>query len=783
MIVATKKNLKTTLEFIPFNDVWNNFIYLDNGMIVGGIKVKSINLHLMFIQEQYNKVDEYKSVLNKLDYPIKLISLDKNISLDSHIDNLNNLVNLESNKGRKKLLQEDLDYLNTLKYKERLFNKEFYFIIEEEKENERLLTQKINDLIRDFNAIGLQSEMVESEEWRDLIYMYLNPLNSVENFKNDTLSLSKPFKERIAPLGLKINERDLMVGDAWISIVSVVTYPTNVSIAWLGEIINIPNTRMTMTITPMDTMAISNTLKKSISEIRTKMINVSDYNDQILFNNQLSDLVELVNRIDREHERFSKVMINFFCYEDTKEKLERLKRQLKATLNSCGMVGETLIFEQEQAYKMCLPTMEKELEKQYGLIIPMQSIASSFPFVFQTLQDEKDSMVIGRDNMNSLVLFDLWKRTNKRNNSNAVVIGKSGYGKSTLLKKLVRGNYARGTKIIVIDPEREYKDMCLELGGSWIDCGSATSGIINPLEIKKGADNSDEDVSSGNDLSKHLQTFRTFLRYYCGVVSEYVLTEIEEILTNVYASKGITYQTDITKLESKDYPIMEDLYKAILNRINILKMNKASSRKIDELDEISSIIKRMVYGADSQLFNGISSINSDNDFIVLDINSLVDITGNICRAQFFNILSWAWNEMSRNRKERVILVVDEAHLLIDPQNPEGIDFLKRVVKRSRKYDGSIIVSSQNLIDFCAKEVERYGQVIIDNSTYMMLLGQGQKEIDAVQKMINLTEPEVQYLLTAKKGQGLFMVNKDVRLAINIHLRQEEARLFGDGGGR
>ena len=65
MIVATKKNLKTTLEFIPFNDVWNNFIYLDNGMIVGGIKVKSINLHLMFIQEQYNKIDEYKSVLNK----------------------------------------------------------------------------------------------------------------------------------------------------------------------------------------------------------------------------------------------------------------------------------------------------------------------------------------------------------------------------------------------------------------------------------------------------------------------------------------------------------------------------------------------------------------------------------------------------------------------------------------------------------------------------------------------------------------------------------------------
>lgn len=783
MTKKQKKILKTTLNFIPFEDVWNNFIYLDNGKIIGGIKIQSINLHLMFLQEQFNKIEEYKSVLNKLDYPVKLICLDKNISLDSRIDYLNNKINVEVNKGRKKLLQEDLNYLNFLKCNETFSNKEFYFLIEEEKENERLLTQKLNDLSREFSAIGLHSELIESEEWREIIYMYLNPLNSFENFKNDSLALSKSFKERIVPMGVKILDKNMLVGDAWVSVISVVTYPTNVRLGWLGEIINVPNTRLTMTLTPMDTFAISNILKKSISEVRTKMINVSDYNDQILFNNQLSDLGELVNRIDREHERFSKIMINFFCYEETKDKLERVKRQLKSTLNSCGIVGETLIFEQEQAYKMCLPTMEKSLENQYGLIIPMLSVASSFPFVFQTLQDEKNSIILGQDSMNSLVTFDLWKRTNKRNNSNAVVIGKSGYGKSTLLKKLVRGNYARGTKVIIIDPEREYRDMCLSLGGSWIDCGSATSGIINPLEIKKGADNTDEEVTSGNDLSKHLQIFRTFLRYYCGDISEFILTEIEEILIQVYSNKGINFMTDISTLESKDYPIMKDLYEAIKNRIKILKSDNVSNRKVDELDEICSIIKRMVYGADAYLFNGISTINSDNDFIVLDINSLVDISGNLFKTQFFNILSWAWNEMSRNRKERVMLVVDEAHLLIDTNNPEGIDFLKRVVKRSRKYDGSVIVSSQNLIDFCAKEIERYGQVIIDNSTYMMLLGQGQKEIDAVQKMINLTEPEVQYLLTAKKGQGLFMINQDIRLAIDIKLRQEEEMLFGQGGGR
>ena len=48
-LAKKKQNIipKTTLDFIPFEDVWNNFIYLDNGKIIGGIKVKSINCQIV----------------------------------------------------------------------------------------------------------------------------------------------------------------------------------------------------------------------------------------------------------------------------------------------------------------------------------------------------------------------------------------------------------------------------------------------------------------------------------------------------------------------------------------------------------------------------------------------------------------------------------------------------------------------------------------------------------------------------------------------------------------
>jgi type IV secretory pathway VirB4 component len=360
------------------------------------------------------------------------------------------------------------------------------------------------------------------------------------------------------------------------------------------------------------------------------------------------------------------------------------------------------------------------------------------------------------------------------------VVGKSGSGKSTFLKKLIRANYARGTKVIIIDPEREYKDFCEKVNGNWIDCGSGSSGIINPLEIRRSNDETEENRI---DVSKHFQIFRTFVKYYYHDLTEYELTKLEEILITTYKKKGINFDTDISKLKPKDYPIMEDLYNEINNELNIVKQRNNKDEMVNSLERLSAITKRMVTGADSALWNGISSITINSDFTVLDIHTLVDSDETLLRTQFFNMLSWAWNEVSKNREEQVLLVVDEAHLLIDPNNKDGIDFLKRTSKRIRKYNGSLIVSTQNMIDFTAYEIKRYGQVIVDNSAYICVMAQGNKELEALQGMMKLSNSETNFLSTASRGQALFVISQDTRIPIYIYLRDEEKELFGSGGGR
>lgn len=773
------------LDFIPFQDVWDNCVYLDNNRIVGGIKVGSINLCLLFDEEQKIKVFEFKKILNSIDYPIKILSVDRPIQLDENINILNTKIKQETNKAKVKILNEDLDYINTLNTDKEVVNREFYLLVEENSDNEKLLKQKLSDILIELNSMGLSSSIITSEEWRDILFIILNPTTPLDIFKKDATGITRSFKEKISPRGLKITERDIILGDAYMSVVTLVTYPSYVGHAWLGAVANVNHTRMCITISPMDTSEISKTLKKSISDTKSKIINVSDYNDQILLQNQMEDYVELVNRIDREHERFNKLTVNFLCYGDSKEALDKTKKELKNTLASYSLGSADLMFEQERSLKMCLPMVYTDLEKQYGLEMPILATASSFPFIYQNLQDSGDSIILGCDGLGSKVFFDLWKRTGKRNNSNAVIIGKSGSGKSTLVKKIIRGNYARGAKIIAIDPERELKEMCDLIGGTWIDCGTGISGIINPLEVRKSTDdNDDEKKLSANDLSRHFQTFRTFIKYYLQDLSAYELTKIEDALIDVYKDKNITFDTDLSKLKSEDYPIIKDLYNKLLNNLYNTKVREEPQNVIASLEKICSLLKRAIT-TDAKIFNGHSSIkvNNNSDFIVLDINSLVDSDDSILKSQFFNILTWCWNEICKNKDEQVILVCDEAHLIIDPNNRDGIDFLKKASKRIRKQNGSLILISQNLIDFCSPEIERYGQVIIDNSSYLFVMSQGQKEIEAVANMLSLSESERQFLTTASQGCGLLVVGQDTRLPIQVELRVEEQELFGTAGGK
>ena len=87
------------------------------------------------------------------------------------------------------------------------------------------------------------------------------------------------------------------------------------------------------------------------------------------------------------------------------------------------------------------------------------------------------------------MLVDFDKRTEDKTNSNILILGNSGQGKSYLMKLLLCNQREAGKSVLVLDPEHEYEDLCSNLGGTYIDMMSGEF-MINPLEPKAWSENS-----------------------------------------------------------------------------------------------------------------------------------------------------------------------------------------------------------------------------------------------------------------------------------------------------
>ena len=175
--------------------------------------------------------------------------------------------------------------------------------------------------------------------------------------------------------------------------------------------------------------------------------------------------------------------------------------------------------------------------------IHSNSVAAVFPFVYSHIHD-KGGFRIGHS-AGLPVFIDFFVRDRNRVNSNMVVIGKSGGGKSFATKMMLTNLAAENSKIFILDPENEYTALAKSLHGNWIDVGSATQGRINPFHIITAL-NDDESGEEENNVSYavHLQ----FLEEYFKQILPGIDTDSMEFLNNIWTAISTPNETLITLL-------------------------------------------------------------------------------------------------------------------------------------------------------------------------------------------------------------------------------------------
>ena len=143
-------------------------------------------------------------------------------------------------------------------------------------------------------------------------------------------------------------------------------------------------------------------------------------------------------------------------------------------------------FRQEELFLSCLPIKEnhKIIKNAARRNILTSGLLATYPFISSTIFDE-NGIFIGTNIYNdSLVFIDRYNNQ-KYKNANICIFGTSGAGKSFYTKLLILRYKLLGISQYIVDPEREYDNLCKKLKGIQIKIGPNSDTYINILEIRK----------------------------------------------------------------------------------------------------------------------------------------------------------------------------------------------------------------------------------------------------------------------------------------------------------
>ena len=456
-------------------------------------------------------------------------------------------------------------------------------------------------------------------------------------------------------------------------------------------------------------------------------------------------------QINNEDLYYLYIYIN--TYSENLKELEYLLNKIEGIIESKGMQVRRAYFRQEQAFRACLPLVEnhkflKEISKRNVLT---SGLVATYPFISSAIFDE-DGIFIGTNIYNNSLVFIDRYNTNKYKNANMCIFGTSGAGKSFYTKLLILRYRLMGIEQYIIDPEREYNNLCENLNGTLLKIGAGSNTYINIFDIREESIEDDEEGYLANKIGKLIGFFNLIF----GKINEEEKAILEEKLIELYKTKNITfddkslYKENNNKIsikpkfkESKDMPILEDFY-------NILdKDEKTKTFKIKLIPFIKGSLK---------FFNNYTNVELNNKLIVADVYELGEENLKYGMYLFTDLF---WDKIKKDRNNKKAIYLDEIWRLIGvTSNKDVASFIYKIFKTIRKYGGSGVAITQDISDIFSLDNGTYGKSILNNSSIKTFFSLEEENIKILEQYTNISEKEKIEIKSLKRGECLIFVGDE-----------------------
>lgn len=593
---------------------------------------------------------------------------------------------------------------------------------------------------------------------------------------------TKDFFDMILPGTIKFFADSYIIGDSYRCAWAVKEYPPSTEEqAIFSQLADRSGVTLRIYLRPVESAEQRKIIQNATRRNKLKS-GSNDMNDTIEAEGNLQDVIEMLANLRKNREPLLHCAVYIELKAKDPEALKELQSDIVMELTRSKITVDKLTLRQKEGFQSVMPLGYNVFGTQYERVLPASSVANLFPFNFSGKTDP-EGIYIGRDKFGTNILVDFDRRAEDKTNSNILILGNSGQGKSYLMKLILTNLRESGKRILCLDVEGEYKTLCEDgLGGCYIDfmTGEYT---INPLEPKAWTDGIDEIDANTPDafkrvtrLSQHIAFLKDFFRSYKDF-DDVQIDTIEILLSKLYARFGITDATDYAKMKPTDFPVMEDFYKLCEEEFMTYDRQRKYLYTEETLQDVCLGIHSMCVGAESKYFNGHTNI-TDDAFLVFGVKGLMDTNKRLKDAMLFNILSFMSNQLLGIGNTAAS--IDELYMFLT--NMTAIEYIRNAMKRVRKKDSAIILASQNIEDFLIPEIREFTKPLFSIPTHQFLFNAGQINPREYMDALMVEAAEFELIKYPERGTCLYRCGNE-RYLLQVIAPDYKSALFGKAGGR
>ncbi len=783
-----KERIDTLIGLKGIRD--SGLIEYANGYFGRVIKIGQKNFGIEDTVQQNIDINYFANALKMIDGTqcADLVKIDRPITLDGFSRELFDRFSAVREGAEEKkiktikenILWERIDRIDKLNNVRKQYQADYYFVVYGK--NELDLENTAINIAAEINKSGLDTKLLEQRD--AAVFLKYSYSRSFDEREAAAIS-GEELLGWVKPKEISFHANRYNVDGTEAAVLAVAEYPLRVKNAWGADLFNIPNTKVVMHLKPVEKYKAIRRIDKCISEMETKQILSEKASEANSAETHRETMDALLDSLQTENEALLDVTLTVTAYNYLGN--SNYKKDVRRKILTDNFKASTLYGLQVEGFKSANVSPVSSL-KSHERGINSTSLAAVFPFVRTYVMDAGGILLGENKNNRYPFILDIWKRGNLYQNSNAMIIGKSGAGKSFFLKNLLLNEWANGTRLIVLDPEAEYINLTRNLCGNLIDVGNAREGRINPFHIYKILTEEGVPADPVVTFNTHLKTLESFFKIVLVGASNDVVELINNLVVETYERKGITETTDCSNFAAEDFPLFTDLLKTLQAK----DKESMDALTLRDMRSAELYLQKFVSGRYSDIWNAPSTLSVNASLIDFNFQSLFANKNNtVANAQMLLIFRFIEQEVINARELnrfgknlRTMIVCDEAHLFIDAKYPIALDFFYSMSKRIRKYNGSFIPATQNIADWNANEELRgKTSAILKNSQYTFIFKLSAPDmkdvLDVYKTGDGFNDEEQRLIVSAVTGQVFFVGSTETRTCVRIQAGDFARALFDE----